>query len=172
METISTINDQDILRRIKYLKTKLTPELKKEMKIVYHRQYSKQRRKILKQNLDTLKTINLVEYQKQIDYRKQYQKTSIGKYSRYRNRAKKKGRIFDLTLEQFTTIIHQPCHYCGKDTTVNSNGIDRRDNDVGYIFDNCLPACYECNMAKGVRTYQNYINWVQKVANHLKLHSS
>lgn len=84
----------------------------------------------------------------------------------YKFRAAKKGYEFVLTKEQFKEITSQNCHYCGcepkhkvdrplngKPTRYNGdyiyNGIDRKDNLKGYILENSIPCCKNCNSMKG-----------------------
>ena len=37
------------------------------------------------------------------------------------------------------------------------NGIDRYDNEQGYVISNVRPCCYECNMFKRNRHGDDYI---------------
>lgn len=73
-----------------------------------------------------------------------------------------------LTYEQFFELTKFPdCHYCG--TALNRNAkkdtahyrsylLDRKDNSVGYTFDNCVPCCWPCNQTKGNRyTYEEFL---------------
>jgi hypothetical protein len=98
-------------------------------------------------------------------------------YRTYTKNAQKCGREFSLILEEFIHIIIQDCFYCdgkpklfnayfnsegelhehykNKDSvSVNSanvytNGVDRIDNSRGYLLDNCVPCCWDCNQMKG-----------------------
>lgn len=76
---------------------------------------------------------------------------------RYKYEAKTRGYCFELTKEQFFNFVTSSCFYCGaKDTCgwkeygqiFKYNGIDRVDNDVGYVFDNCVTCCKPCNTKK------------------------
>jgi len=74
-----------------------------------------------------------------------------GSYEKYYERAQKKG--FDLTKmiteNQFNEIISNRCYICRKKNTKDhQNGIDRIDNDIGYVFDNCKSCCGNCNFLK------------------------
>ncbi len=62
-----------------------------------------------------------------------------------------------LSLEEYASLTSQSCYYCDKESsqsktaygrTLRFNGIDRRDSDVGYITDNCVPCCSQCNNSK------------------------
>jgi hypothetical protein len=94
-------------------------------------------------------------------------------YRRYRQHAEERGLIFNLTLDQFGFLITQPCYIpnCGK---VNSNrqrvgqrnewfeynGIDRIDNDRGYVDGNVAPCCRTCNFAKRAMGLHEFYTWI------------
>ena len=80
-------------------------------------------------------------------------------YRDYKYGAKARGYDFDITIIDFKNIIKQNCYYCNSepnkiqktyysDEIIYYNGIDRMDNDLGYVLDNCLPCCTMCNQAK------------------------
>jgi hypothetical protein len=86
-------------------------------------------------------------------------------YRKYKRSANRKGLRFDVSVEHFTEVVTQPCHYCGDKSKV-FNGIDRKDNSDGYVFGNCLPCCTLCNFKKGAMRYQDFLEWVEKVFLH------
>lgn len=93
-------------------------------------------------------------------------------YARYRYQAKRRKKEWDLTLEEFDKITSANCHYCGTPPGGNHrgflfNGIDRVNNDYGYLFFNCVPACGLCNFAKRGNSVQEFYEWIEKV---VKLH--
>jgi 5-methylcytosine-specific restriction endonuclease McrA len=86
------------------------------------------------------------------------------------------------------------CHYCGSDplkwnvyvkkdgTTRNkqyysikkdtierawifANGIDRENNNLGYVIENCVPCCRHCNEMKMDRDTINFLEHVKKINN-------
>jgi hypothetical protein len=59
-------------------------------------------------------------------------------FNRYQWEARQRGYSFELSLEQFQKITAQNCFY----------GVDRVDNALGYVPDNCVPSCKPCNAAK------------------------
>jgi len=62
-------------------------------------------------------------------------------------RAKKRNLSFSLTIEDLKKITKdKKCFYC--DETEGMFHIDRVDNRDGYEFNNCVFACYKCNVAK------------------------
>lgn len=61
-------------------------------------------------------------------------------------RRKSGAKEFTLTLEEYEKIIANPCYYCNRSiANETGSGIDRIDNDKGYIQGNSNPCCSECN---------------------------
>jgi 5-methylcytosine-specific restriction endonuclease McrA len=90
-------------------------------------------------------------------------------YADYRCNAIKRKRNYEflLTKEEFLNLTSQNCFYCGsppssiKKNTHNNgdyvyNGIDRIDNSKGYVLDNCVPCCKNCNRAKMSLTQEEF----------------
>jgi len=69
------------------------------------------------------------------------------KYKAYRHRdlAEFQGCV---TIEKYEAIalMKEPCHYCG---SLDSCGLDRRDNTKGHSKDNVVPCCEKCNNILG-----------------------
>jgi hypothetical protein len=93
--------------------------------------------------------------------RKQWVDADIVAYNslmaNYRCGAKDRNLEFKLTKEQFHSIVQENCFYCDKepssklkkhDQIFYYNGIDRVDNDKGYLITNCVPCCKSCNSKK------------------------
>lgn len=74
----------------------------------------------------------------------------------------KRHYTWDLTDEYAESLVVQPCHYCG--VLDHCNGIDRVDNDIGYLVSNCVPCCTICNMAKHKQSYDTFINMCHRVS--------
>jgi hypothetical protein len=93
-------------------------------------------------------------------------------YRRYKKESPSRGLAFELSKEEFKELTSQNCHYCNKtpdreftDTgkafgSFIYNGIDRVDNNIGYILFNCVPCCTYCNYAKHNRKQEDFINWI------------
>lgn len=106
-------------------------------------------------------------------------------YSGIIARRKHRNLKNDLTYEEFLSIIFKPCVYCGvirsnysrditaghliTDTVVTFNGIDRIDSTIGYTKDNCVPCCKTCNLAKGKMAKKEFLLWVKKTYDHMKM---
>lgn len=75
--------------------------------------------------------------------------------------AKKRGLVFDLTLEYITHFLwKKPCHYCGDEAL----GIDRVDNTVGYTPGNSVPCCKTCNLMKYQYTAEDFLRKCRQIS--------
>jgi hypothetical protein len=95
-------------------------------------------------------------------------------YGRYKSGARIRGYEFNLSMEEFEKLTQMLCHYCGDDpnnkasTHVSTgffyyNGIDRKDNSLGYFKENCVPCCRVCNRAKQAMSYDDFVTWISRV---------
>jgi hypothetical protein len=92
--------------------------------------------------------------------------------------AKQRNLTFNLTYSQFKDITKKECHYCGCPPSNISrshkcngeyiyNGIDRKDNKIGYQIDNVVPCCWNCNNAKADMNEDEFFLWIKRIYNHL-----
>ena len=84
-------------------------------------------------------------------------------WSEYRLNARKKGVEFALSREEFVDLRSRPCQYCGKSAP---SGVDRVDNNLGYIAGNVAPCCRRCNYAKRDMAVSTFLKWVTTVYEH------
>lgn len=77
----------------------------------------------------------------------QYKDDIDGRIMSAKSRSKKRGFGFDLTREFVGTTINSPCVYC---SAVGSSQLDRKDNSIGYLMSNVVPACKRCNTVKSM----------------------
>lgn len=95
----------------------------------------------------------------------------------YKRHACTKGVSYALTDRQALNIMRKPCHYCGVGCSnfmrlsgpqqgFLYTGIDRRNNDVGYLPRNCVPCCSLCNRAKSTRAEKEFIAWARRLGVH------
>lgn len=71
-----------------------------------------------------------------------------------RGAAKRRGLKWTLTLKEYTLLITLRCHYCQGPLPEIGTGLDRVDNDKGYIPTNVVPCCKRCNVVKN--SYFNF----------------
>jgi hypothetical protein len=100
-----------------------------------------------------------------IEYMKEYQQTLNGKYSEYKAGAKKRGIKFSLSLNEFSTLWRKNCKYC--DSAIDTIGLDRINNNIGYKYENVIACCSICNRMKGdmsLREFKEHILKIQSFA--------
>jgi len=105
------------------------------------------------------KTCNLKRINK---WNQGYRTTPDFRYDYYKRAAKKRDLDFQISLEEFKNLIFKPCHYCGKEPSP-TNGIDRYINTTGYLIDNCVPCCIQCNRAKNKWNGDEFILMCKKI---------
>ena len=100
--------------------------------------------------------------------------------SSYKYTAKRYGREFLLTKEEFRELVLCNCSYCGraphkeKENTCNNGnfkytGIDRIDNTKGYVKGNVRPCCWQCNNIKSNYDTEDFLLHVKTIYAHLNL---
>jgi len=94
-----------------------------------------------------------------------------GNYCTFNRIADERQMTFELSPEQFHEITAENCYICGKQNTeIHKNGIDRFNNAIGYIVENCKPCCTECNFMKGIYGYDIFIEKILLIYNkHIEL---
>ena len=97
-------------------------------------------------------------------------------YRGYKYTANKKNLKFDITKKQFRNLTSKNCFYCNSSPNTKSkthekrhngvytyNGIDRKNNNKGYIRSNCVSCCEICNRMKLCLGYSQFKNHVTKI---------
>jgi hypothetical protein len=93
----------------------------------------------------------------------------------YRSGAVDRGHLWDLSREDFDSLIFGTCRYCGAVESMTSrrhkhvlkrNGIDRIESSIGYQSDNVVSCCINCNFAKASMSVDQFYAWVYRVASH------
>lgn len=107
-------------------------------------------------------------------------------YYEYIKMAKKRNINFELTKEYFREIVNKNCYYCGIEPKQNFksnknayghyvyNGVDRLNSDknIGYIPENVVPCCGNCNKAKMDMSEENFKELVTNIYNYWILKKS
>lgn len=93
----------------------------------------------------------------------------------YRKSAASRGHVFDLPEDVFFALVSADCTYCGgaPDTVRKPNkqvngefvysGVDRVENDKGYIAENVVSCCWVCNRAKGRLSSAEFSAWLDRI---------
>ncbi len=85
------------------------------------------------------------------------------KWKSYQKRAEKRKIEFTVSDETFFHVIHTQCYICGKNGVRNELGIDRINNEHGYIEGNIAACCWECNKAKGNLGGLKFLQWLKRL---------
>lgn len=111
------------------------------------------------------------------------------KATTYKSAAKQRNINFTLSIEQTVDLLKQNCHYCNKSPqnrfnvrlssrklkrgpekyNILYNGIDRLDNNIGYVEGNVVPCCTQCNTAKLDYTSEEFRQWIINIYNNFIL---
>lgn len=99
-------------------------------------------------------------------------------YRKYINGAKRRGYDFDLSKDEFKELTSDNCYYCGSVPLSGNygyvyrngdyiyNGIDRVNNEEGYVLNNCVSCCTVCNKMKHMLTKEYFLNHISKILEH------
>lgn len=91
----------------------------------------------------------------------------------YKFSARIRNLEFSIKEEDFYDLISTYCYYCGIEpstvrrgalgTSLSYNGIDRKNNQVGYVDGNIVACCRLCNRAKGAKTFEEFTAWINRI---------
>ncbi len=104
-------------------------------------------------------------------------------YRDYKKQAKNRGFEFNIPEEDFRRLTSENCFYCDAEPTQEFkrvgangsyfyNGVDRLDNEKGYVKGNCVACCKVCNYAKRSMSYSQFKGWIRKVYSELCIDSA
>jgi hypothetical protein len=101
-------------------------------------------------------------------------------YQDYQIKAKQRDIEFDIPKDIFLQEINKNCHYCNQEPSnlkknkskwnpeqILYSGLDRVDNNKGYLVDNIVPCCFICNQAKHRLPLEVFLAWVKRIHKNL-----
>jgi hypothetical protein len=80
-----------------------------------------------------------------------------------KDNAIRRGLKWALADEQYATMWAMPCAYCGESP---GRGVDRQDNDIGYVPSNCVPCCKICNRGKRAASMDRWKYYKAQLVRH------
>ena len=86
--------------------------------------------------------------------------------SSYKTRAQKQGVPFELTKKDWELLINGDCEYC-KRTPATWFGIDKVDPIKGYVLENVVTCCYDCNIDKYIIDIVNTMKRNERIASRV-----
>jgi len=79
-------------------------------------------------------------------------------WNHYVKSAQKRGLDFALSKARFLALILEPCFFCAYQKDGEVNGLDRIDNNRGYVDENVTSCCTTCNFLKGSQHPQEFLD--------------
>ena len=106
--------------------------------------------------------------EKKMFWRKKHKEFNpeIFKYREAVKSMKKRNLPMELSIGEFSEILHLPCNYCGSKHKIGS--VDRIDSLKGYIKSNVQPLCTRCNLMKLTDMPEDFISHIRKIYKHLE----
>jgi hypothetical protein len=92
-------------------------------------------------------------------------------WNHYVKGAKKRNIDFTLSKTLFESLLLQPCFYCGYAMSNQINGIDRVDNNKGYVEKNVVACCEPCNALKGTNHPQEFMDKMNAIHRYTTDHT-
>ena len=133
--------------------------------------YNEHRRKYRLEHKDEFREKKKIYYRNNkeqiLSGNSKWRQTLNGRLLSYVRAAKQRNIEWKLTKSEFESYWGKNCHYCGE--KLDGIGIDRINSNIGYVTENIVPCCYQCNIAKMDYTYDEFIDKIIKIYKNLKL---
>lgn len=153
------MDDCDLVKRLKYLeRRRLSHKKNKEKERIAGKKYRAENKDSIRENRRKYYAENVNRFS---GYNKRFNKSPKGRFFVYSNAAKRRGIPFDLTFDKFMVYWEKPCTYCGGE--IDTVGLDRIDNEAGYVDGNITTCCHVCNWMKRSLSVFEFIDHCRKV---------
>lgn len=96
-------------------------------------------------------------------------------YTSFLRNTQVRGYVNTLEKDYVFQLTQKSCYYCGKPPSIKYkvrskyeydftfNGIDRVDNNLGYIKENVVTCCKECNVAKHTQSQDEFFVMIKNI---------
>ena len=85
------------------------------------------------------------------EYQKKHAREINRRYDKLIYKCNFKNYELTILLPKYIELINSGCFYCNSDLLNETGaGLDRLDNNKGYIIDNVVPCCGKCNQIRNV----------------------
>jgi hypothetical protein len=105
-----------------------------------------------KKNKENIKLQHLEYRLSNPNIKKNYSRTIKSRFETLKSKVKINKIEFDISFEDYSNLLKQKCFYCenfyNNETGV---GLDRINNNLGYLIKNVLSCCGKCNKTRGDR---------------------
>lgn len=92
--------------------------------------------------------------------------TTAGRMRYYTKSAAKRSIEWRLNDAEVASLFKSNCRYCDEPPSP-LNGIDRYDNEIGYLASNCVPCCTRCNYMKRCMSVEEFSLQCRKIVDRL-----
>lgn len=93
-----------------------------------------------------------------------------GRFQYVKSHARRRKIEWTLGREQYIALVSLPCAYCFLPSDVEAGvGLDRLDNDRGYVDGNVVPCCSICNAVRMDRFSPDEMKLIGTVIRKIKL---
>ena len=109
------------------------------------------------------------KYKKKQEWKKKYHRTIGFKLIDMKCKAKNiiTREIF-ISDEWMKLLFTSNCFYCGQSPDEHINGIDRKDNNEPYTYENSVACCPMCNFMKKAYTQEEFISKCKEIVDFQK----
>lgn len=97
-------------------------------------------------------------------------------FAYYKKSARRRGFCFNIDFDNFISMCQKPCCYCNKSPSkvikpssngyFVYNGIDRVNNELGYVPGNCITCCTICNLMKLRLSQSQFLDHIKVIFNN------
>jgi len=82
---------------------------------------------------------------------KEIRKTPKRRFWHSRDNAKRRGLKWDITYNKYKALISKKCTYCFSELDKTGIGLDRINNNKGYLLNNVTSCCGLCNYTRSTK---------------------
>ncbi|CAM9349391.1 unnamed protein product, partial [Ectocarpus sp. 8 AP-2014] len=82
----------------------------------------------------------------------------------FNEQAKRRNIAVSISFDDYISIVHTACSYCGQFTYEGYSGVDRVQNAGTYQSDNVVACCKTCNFMKGPLPVEEFLGKVEHIA--------
>lgn len=90
-------------------------------------------------------------------------KARVTRAKRYNQRWPVAGAVWSLSRAAYARLMALPCTVCDNPIEPTGVGLDRIDNDFGYLPGNVQPMCHRCNSFKHRRTMLQWVVFLARL---------
>lgn len=91
------------------------------------------------------------------------------RYIKAKCTARRKNMEWNISKPDYANFMRKPCEYCNKTLHLYGIGLDRLDNNKGYVISNVVPCCAACNRIRCDNLTPEEMHVAMNAVNRLRL---